>query len=191
MLIVWYWWQANCWYVASLIHLSLVFYYFFFICILGWPSSTANLPPEADHVVIQLNSIKMHWRKPTAVQHRFSNLGNNCTRLIVVAKLLQVGSIPFWTAMHLRPATEEKKEEGWCHDNFSVLQLYHLWTWICCRHWNLLTHENSQALTAHSSTRQETPTICVWQNCLYFIVHCMLKVNVMICCVMYISWAEC
>jgi len=92
------------------------------------------------------------------VQHRLSSLGNNCTRSIVVAKLLQVESVLFRTSTHLKPATEERKEEVWCHDNFSVSQLYHLWTWMCCRLRTLLRHGNSEALTSHPPTRRETPT---------------------------------
>ena len=79
------------------------------------------------------------------MQHWLSNLGNNCTRSIIVTKLLQVRSIPFRTSTHLRPATEERKDEGWRHDNFSVSQLYHLWTWMCCRHRTLLTRELTSA----------------------------------------------
>jgi len=123
-------------------------------------ASTANLPPKTDHVVIQLNDIKMNWRKLTAVQHRLSDLGNNCTRSIVVAKLLQVGSIPFRTSTHLRPATEERKRGRLVSRQLLCLTTvaYHLLMWMCCLHRTLLAHENSQAPTAHLSARRETPT---------------------------------
>jgi len=69
------------------------------------------------------------------------------------------GNIQFWMSTHLWSAAEERKKKSWRRLHFTVSQLHHLWTRMCCCHRTILTHENSQALTAHSSTRWEIPTI--------------------------------
>ena len=93
------------------------------------------------------------------MQYWSSNLGNDRPRSLAVETLLRDGNIQFWTSTHLWSAAEERKKKSWRQPHFTVSQLHHLWTRMCCRHRTILTHENSQALTAHPSTRREIPTL--------------------------------
>jgi len=100
------------------------------------------------------------------MQYWSINMGNklnNRPRSLAVETLLRDGNRPiqFWTSTplrHLWSAAEERKKKSWRRRHFTVSQLHHLWTRMCCHHWTILTRENSQALTAHPSTRREIPT---------------------------------
>ena len=126
------------------------------------PSSIANLPPEADHVVIQFalkknlqlcNIDSAAWE--TTAQD-WSLWQRSCKSGVSYFERQRISDLQL----------KREKEEGWCHNNFSVSQLYHLWTWMCCHHRTLLTHGEltSANCSAVNSTGDSNNRSTAWSK---------------------------
>jgi len=58
--------------------------------------------------------------------------GSNRPRSFAVEMLMRDASVPLWTSTHRWSAAEERKEKSWRWHHFTVSQLLHLWTRMCC-----------------------------------------------------------
>ena len=62
------------------------------------------------------------------------NLRNDVNNKSNKSKTTGISSFERQTSTHLWSAAEERKKKSWRRRHFTVLQLHHLWTRMCCCH---------------------------------------------------------
>jgi len=82
---------------------------FFYILLCNWLTWRNFWNLKVTNLTLNCSSLRSERALLILFLCNECKVGNNCTRSIVVAKLLQVGSIPFRTSAHLRSAAGEKR----------------------------------------------------------------------------------